>query len=101
MGRPLLRQLAFGGRYVIRYDNRDTGRSVTNEPVKPPYTLQDLMDDAVGVLDAYRVVRVHLVGMSLGGMIAQLIAIRRPERVATLTLIASSPHGPGAETFHP
>jgi len=87
-------QLASGGRYVIRYDNRDTGRSVTYEPGKPQYTLQDLVDDAVGVLDAYRLVRAHLVGMSLGGMIAQLVAIRRPERVATLTLIASSPHGP-------
>ena len=88
------RQLALGGRFVIRYDNRDTGRSVTYEPGKPQYTLQDLADDAVGVLDAYRLVRAHFVGMSLGGMIAQLVAIRRPERVATLTLIASSPHGP-------
>jgi len=82
------------GRYVIRYDNRDTGRSVTYELGKPPYTLEDMADDAVGVLDAYRLEKAHLVGMSLGGMIAQLVAIRQPERLATLTLIASSPHGP-------
>ncbi len=88
------RRLADGGRYVIRYDNRDTGRSVTCEPGKPQYTLQDMADDAVGVLDAYRLGRAHLVGMSLGGIIAQLVAIRRPERPATLTLIASTPHGP-------
>src|ERR1019366_10064748 len=63
------RQLAFGGRYVIRYDNRDFGRSVTYGPGKPQHTLQDLVDDAVGALDAYRLVRAHLAGMSLGGMI--------------------------------
>jgi pimeloyl-ACP methyl ester carboxylesterase len=88
------RRLADRGRHVIRYDNRDTGRSVTYEPGSPPYTLDDMVDDAAGVLDAYGIDRAHLLGMSLGGMIAQLAAIRHPERVLTLTLISSSPHGP-------
>jgi pimeloyl-ACP methyl ester carboxylesterase len=69
----LCQGLAAGGRYVIRYDHRDTGRSVTYEPGKPQYTLQDMAADAVGVLDAYRLGRAHLVGMSLGGIIAQLL----------------------------
>jgi len=88
------RRLAVGGRYVIRYDHRDTGRSDTYEPGKPQYMLQDMADDAVGVLDAHRLAQAHFVGMSLGGMIAQLVAIQYPNRLATLTLIASSPHGP-------
>ena len=86
----LCRRLAERGRFVIRYDNRDTGRSVTYEPGRPGYTLDDLTDDAAGVLDAYEVERAHLIGMSLGGMIAQLAALQHPARVATLTLIASS-----------
>jgi pimeloyl-ACP methyl ester carboxylesterase len=90
----LCRRLAERGRFVIRYDNRDTGRSVTYEPGQPGYTLDDLTGDAAGVLDAYEVERAHLVGMSLGGMIAQLAALQHPARVATITLIASSVFGP-------
>lgn len=90
----LCRQLAGMGRFVIRYDNRDTGRSVTYEPEKPGYTLDDMTDDAAGVLDAYDIENAHLVGMSLGGMIAQMAALQHPTRVATLTLIASSVFGP-------
>ena len=88
------KQLAQGGRYVIRYDNRDTGRSVTYPPGKPDYTLDDLVKDAVGILDAYGIARAHIAGASMGGMVAQLMGIERPERVASLTLIMSSPHGP-------
>jgi pimeloyl-ACP methyl ester carboxylesterase len=84
-------RLAAGPRYVIRYDHRDTGRSVTYEPGKPEYTGDDLVDDAVGILDALGLERAHVVGISLGGAIAQMVALERPERVASLTLISTSP----------
>jgi pimeloyl-ACP methyl ester carboxylesterase len=88
------RQLAGGGRYVIRYDNRDTGCSVTYPTGQPQYNLDDMVRDAVGVLDAYGIGSAHLAGASLGGMIAQLAAIEHPERLLSLTLIMTSPHGP-------
>lgn len=84
------RQLADEGRFVIRYDNRDVGRSTVYAPGKPQYTIEDMADDAVGVLDAYGVEKAHLVGMSLGGMIAQVTALRDPRRVLTVTLMMSS-----------
>jgi pimeloyl-ACP methyl ester carboxylesterase len=87
-------RLAAGRRFVIRYDHRDTGRSVSYQPGAPPYTLRDLAADAVGLLDALGVARAHLVGMSMGGAIAQLVALDHPGRVASLTLIATSPAGP-------
>jgi len=77
-------------RFVIRYDHRDTGRSVTYAPGAPEYTLQNLAADAVGLLDAFGLARAHLVGMSMGGAIAQLVALDHPDRVASLTLIATS-----------
>jgi pimeloyl-ACP methyl ester carboxylesterase len=83
------RELADRGRYVIRYDHRDTGRSTSYEPGQAPYSVEDLADDAVRVLDGYRIDRVHFVGMSLGGYLSQLIALKYPSRVLTLTLIAS------------
>jgi len=83
------RALAAAGRHVIRYDNRDTGRSTTYAPGAPPYTIDDLAGDALAILDGHGLDRAHLVGMSLGGMIAQLVALRRPDRVASLTLISS------------
>ncbi|MEH6847665.1 alpha/beta fold hydrolase [Bacillus thuringiensis] len=86
-------QLADTGRYVIRYDNRDVGRSTTYEPGSSHYTVVDMADDAVGVLDAYHIDQAHIVGMSLGGMIAQIIALRNPQRVLSITLIASSIFG--------
>jgi pimeloyl-ACP methyl ester carboxylesterase len=82
-------RLADWGRYVIRYDHRDTGRSTSYEPGTINYSVEDLADDAVKVLDAYEINQVHLVGMSLGGFLAQLIALKYPERVFTLTMIAS------------
>jgi pimeloyl-ACP methyl ester carboxylesterase len=60
-------RLAAGPRFVVRYDHRDTGRSVSYEPGAPPYTLRDLAADAVGVLDAFGLQSAHLVGMSMGG----------------------------------
>lgn len=86
-------RLADTGRFVIRYDNRDVGRSTVYAPGTSNYMVADLAEDAVGVLDAYGVQRAHLVGMSLGGMIAQVIAVNHPQRVQTMTLIASSLYG--------
>ena len=82
--------LADQGRFVIRYDYRDVGKSTTYEPGKPNYTIEDLVEDAIRILDHYKIERAHLVGMSLGGMISQLVALKNPERVFTITLIASS-----------
>ena len=84
-------RLAAQGRYVIRYDNRDTGLSTTYAPGEAPYSFDDMTDDAGRVLDAYGIAAAHIVGMSMGGMIAQRLALRRPERVRTLTIIDSTP----------
>ncbi len=88
-------QLADGGLHVIRYDTRDTGQSTSFPAGEPPYTTQDLADDAVGVLDALEISQAHLAGVSMGGGIAQRIALDHPERVLTLTLLSTSPGGPG------
>jgi pimeloyl-ACP methyl ester carboxylesterase len=87
--------LAEAGRFVIRYDHRDTGRSVTYEPGRPVYTGGDMAADAVGVLDAYGVPAAHIVGVSAGGAFAQILALDVPDRVLSLVLISSSPATPG------
>src|ERR671927_1039944 len=84
------RLLADGGRFVIRYDHRDTGRSVTYEPGHPGYTAADLVADAAGVLDAYGIPAAHLVGVSMGGALAQILALDFPERVRSLALVSTS-----------
>jgi pimeloyl-ACP methyl ester carboxylesterase len=89
------RMLAEGGRFVIRYDHRDTGRSVTYEPGAPEYTGADLVADAVGVLDAYGIPAAHVVGVSAGGAFAQLLAFAFPKRVLSLVLVSTSPATPG------
>ena len=89
----LCKDLAKCGHYVIRFDNRDVGLStkfdeagvpdlfetfgkvMQGEKIKPPYTLDDMADDAVGLLDALGIRKAHICGMSMGGMIAQTIAI--------------------------
>jgi proline iminopeptidase len=96
------------GFYVIRFDNRDSGLSTKFEhagtpsltlawlksllrlPLKPPYRLEDMADDAIGVLSALGVARAHIVGMSMGGMVGQLMAAKFPSRVLSLTSIMSS-----------
>lgn len=83
------RQLAAVGRYVIRYDHRDTGCSTSYEPGQINYSVEDLADDAFGVLDGYGLQSAHLVGMSLGGYLSQLMALKHPQRIKSLTLIAS------------
>jgi pimeloyl-ACP methyl ester carboxylesterase len=82
-------RLANRGRYVIRYDQRDTGRSTKFTAGDPSYTLDDLVDD----LDAYALPAAHLVAMSLGAIIGQLVALKYPSRVLSLTAISSSPFG--------
>jgi pimeloyl-ACP methyl ester carboxylesterase len=84
------RMLTGGGRFVIRYDHRDTGCSVTYEPGRPGYTAADLVADAAGVLDAYEISAAHVVGASMGGALAQRLALDFPERVLSLVLISTS-----------
>ncbi|MFF7362751.1 alpha/beta fold hydrolase [Streptomyces sp. NPDC008125] len=105
------RTLADRGRYVIRYDNRDCGLSTTfdEHPVDTgeffatvgagdipaalamvPYRLRDMADDGLGLLTALGIERTHVVGTSMGGMIAQTMALSSPERVLTLTSMMSS-----------
>jgi pimeloyl-ACP methyl ester carboxylesterase len=102
----LCRQLAADGFFVIRYDNRDTGRSTRfdQHPVTQrdlvgaflgrrvvvPYTMRDLAGDAFGLLDHLGIQAAHVAGVSMGGMIAQTMAIEHPERVLSLTSIMSS-----------
>ena len=87
-------RLASGRRFVIRYDLRDTGQSVTYEPGAPKYSGLDLVADAVGLLDALGVSRAHVVGISMGGGIAMHLAVEHADRVASLTLIATSSGAP-------
>jgi pimeloyl-ACP methyl ester carboxylesterase len=97
-------QLAGDGFFVVRFDNRDTGRSTRMDgaPVpklheialrripRPAYKLADLALDTVGLMDALGIERAHVVGVSMGGMIAQTIAARHPTRVRSLTSIMSN-----------
>ncbi|WP_172254303.1 alpha/beta fold hydrolase [Saccharibacillus deserti] len=84
------RQLADRGLFVIRYDNRDVGRSTVYDAGQPGYTLEDMADDAIAVLDAYEIEQAHIMGMSLGGMLAQIVALRHQNRVRSVILLASS-----------
>ncbi len=98
---PFCRMLADGGRFVIRYDHRDTGRSITYEPGSPGYTGDDLVADAAGVLDAYGIPAAHLVGVSAGGAFAQLLALDFADVVLSLVLISTSPAVPGDRELPP
>jgi pimeloyl-ACP methyl ester carboxylesterase len=108
----LCQDLAQRGHYVIRFDNRDSGLSTKfdeaglpdmmevfskifqGEKIQPAYTLDDMADDAVGLLDALGIPKAHLCGMSMGGMIAQTAAIRHPDRVLSLTSVYSTTGSP-------
>src|SRR6478735_6209619 len=83
-------RIASAGRFVIRFDNRDTGQSTTSPVGAPSYTGADLSNDPLRILDALDVERAHLVGVSMGGGIAQGIAVEHPQRVLSLTLIATT-----------
>ncbi len=95
------RMLADAGRFVIRYDHRDTGRSVTYAPGQPGYTGADMVADAIAVLDGYGVDAAHVVGVSAGGAFAQLLALNYPDRVRSLVLISTSPATPGDRGLPP
>ena len=88
---PFVRLLVDGGRYVVRYDHRDTGRSTTYPPGRPGYTSVDLVDDVVRVMDGYDIDAAHVVGVSMGGALAQVVALDHPDRVLSLVLISTSP----------
>jgi len=89
------RMLAGSGRFVIRYDHRDTGRSVTYQPGRPGYSGADLVGDAARVLDAQAIRAAHIVGVSAGGALAQLLALDDADRVLSLVLISTSSALPG------
>ncbi len=104
---------------VIRFDNRDVGLSTKFDhiklqpiqsmmyrawlglPIEPAYTLSDMARDVVGLLDELAIERAHIVGASMGGMIAQLLAIEHPDRVRSLTSIMSTPGGRRFATVSP
>lgn len=108
----MIRSLLDDGLRVVRFDNRDVGlshkfhdRRAPNPLLqiaaqrfgfsgRAPYTLHDMVDDTVGILDALQIERAHLVGVSMGGMIAQLMAGTAPDRVASLTSIMSGTLNP-------
>ena len=103
------RQLADRGHFVVRFDNRDIGLSTHLDAAGAPdvlaimggdvssaaYGLPDLATDTVGLLDALGLDSVHLVGASMGGMVAQLVAVQAPGRVRSLTSIMSTTGAPG------
>jgi pimeloyl-ACP methyl ester carboxylesterase len=93
----LCRRLAAAGLYVIRYDHRDTGQSSTFPAKAPGYTVVDLAADAVGILDACGLVRVHAAGFSTGGMVVQHLAFLHGDRLRTATIGGSSPEPVGAD----
>jgi pimeloyl-ACP methyl ester carboxylesterase len=93
----LCARLAADGRFVVRYDSRNAGRSTP----RPPARLDDLAADARGLLDALRLERAHLLGMSLAAMAAQRLALDHPERVSALTLASTTPGGPGLPGMAP
>ncbi len=113
----LCRQLADAGFFVVRYDNRDTGRSTRlrdhpvrhaelvraylGRPVRAPYSLSDLAGDAAALLDHLGIGSAHVAGVSMGGMIAQTLAIEHPDRVLSLTSIMSTTGRRTAGYQHP
>ncbi len=88
-------RLAAGGRFVLRYDHRDTGRSTAYPPGAPAYGSDELAGDVVAVLDGHGIERAGLIGLSMGGMLVQVVAVEHPERVSSVTAISTSPLGSG------
>ena len=85
--------LVEAGHFVICYDNRDTGLSTHCPQGQPNYSFGHMADDAAAILDGYGIGKAHIVGVSMGGMLAQEVALRHPARVRTVTLISTSPLG--------
>lgn len=92
--RDFCQRLAAKGRYIIRFDNRDVGRSAISEPGNPEYTFEDMADDAIHILDHFGIERAHVAGISMGGMLTQILALRHPERVVTVSLLSTSNFAP-------
>lgn len=84
-------KLAKNGFFVIRYDNRDVGKSTFYEPGTTPYDIVDLTNDAISILEGYQIESANFVGISLGGLISQIASIKYPDRVKSLTLMSSMP----------
>lgn len=83
-------ELAKSQFFVIRYDHRDTGFSSVIDFQKTPYNLDDLTGDVVEILDGYNIKKAHVVGISMGGYIGQLLSVNYPKRTETLTLISTT-----------
>ncbi|MEY9142087.1 alpha/beta fold hydrolase [Bradyrhizobium elkanii] len=93
--------LAKQGLFVIRFDHRDTGRSTTVPPGEAEYSVEDMAEDVIGIMDAYSLQQATLMGMSLGGFIAQIVALTHPQRVQSIILVSSEPLGwDGVELPH-
>lgn len=88
-------RLVEGGRSVVRFDYRDTGASTTSPPGAPDYTADDLLDDILAVADSVGAATFHAAGLSMGGGLAQALAVAHPDRLDTLTLLSTSHVGPG------
>lgn len=86
----LCRRLADVGRFVVRYDQRDTGLSSTYPIGEPGYSQVDLADDVLGVMDHLGIEKAHLVGCSMAGGLALLLGVDHPERLHTLTFLATT-----------
>ncbi|MBS0470828.1 MAG: alpha/beta hydrolase [Proteobacteria bacterium] len=109
---PLIQQFVAKGYRVVTFDNRDVGLSekfdaagpadmaaimaarMAGKPVEAAYTLDDMADDAAGLLDALKIAKAHIVGASMGGMIAQVCAARHPDKTLSLTSIMSTTGNP-------
>lgn len=85
--------LAQNGLFVIRFDHRDTGRSTTLPPGEPAYCVEDMADDVNAILTAHALPTAALMGMSLGGYIAQMLAVEHPATVDALVLLGTEPLG--------
>ncbi|MET0437324.1 MAG: alpha/beta hydrolase [Devosia sp.] len=85
--------LAAQGLFVIRFDHRDTGASTSVPLGEASYSVEDMAGDILAIADAYGLDDFSLMGMSLGAYIAQIIALKHPERVTTLTLVSAEPLG--------
>jgi pimeloyl-ACP methyl ester carboxylesterase len=87
----LCERIAAHGRRVVRYDNRDTGRSTSYPAGHPGYSLRNMVGDAVGILDHLQTPQAHVVGRSMAGAIALALGVEHRERIATLTFVTSTP----------
>lgn len=91
----LCQALAEGGRHVVRYDLRDSGESLTGDPMEPAYTLRDLAADAAALAGSLDGRPAHLAGIGVGGMVAQVAVLEYPQAFSALTLVGTRPVAPG------